>query len=48
MAKSKKSVGKMVDAQAKGQKTKGAKTDERSPNGGKLDTRISKDAKKGI
>lgn len=46
MAKSKKSVGKMVDAQAKGAKPKGAKTDDRSPGGGKLDTRISKDLKK--
>lgn len=42
MAKSKKNVGKMVDAQAKGAKPKGAKTDDRSPGGGKLDARISK------
>ena len=46
MAKSKKNVSKLVDAQAKGKSPKGARTDNSSPNGGKLDTRISKFAKK--
>jgi hypothetical protein len=40
--KSKADVAKMVDAQAKGKKVKGAGTDKKTPQGGELDTRISK------
>jgi hypothetical protein len=42
MKKSKADVGKMVDAQSKGRKVKGAETDKKTPQGGELDTRISK------
>jgi hypothetical protein len=40
--KSKGDVAKMVDAQSKGRKVKGAQTDKKTPQGGELDTRISK------
>jgi hypothetical protein len=40
--KSKADVAKMVDAQSKGRKVKGAQTDKKTPQGGELDTRISK------
>jgi hypothetical protein len=40
--KSKAEVAKMVDAQAKGKKLKGARTDNKMPQGGELDTRSSK------
>jgi hypothetical protein len=44
--KSKADVAKMVDAQAKGKKLKGARTDKKMPQGGELDTRITKQASK--
>lgn len=40
--KSKAEVAKMVDAQSRGSKVKGAQTDKKTPQGGELDTRISK------
>jgi hypothetical protein len=40
--KSKADVAKMVDAQSKGRKVKGAQTDKRTPQGGELDVRVSK------
>jgi hypothetical protein len=40
--KSKAEIGKLVDAEAKGKKAKGARTDKKTPQGGELDTRISK------
>jgi hypothetical protein len=42
--KSKADVGKMVDAQSKGRKVKGAQADKRTPPRGELDTRTSKGA----
>jgi hypothetical protein len=35
-------IGKLVDAQAKGKKVAGSKTDKATPNGGPLDVRTSK------
>jgi hypothetical protein len=35
-------IGKLVDAQAKGKKVAGSKTDKATPNGGALDVRTSK------
>jgi hypothetical protein len=40
--KSKADVAKMVDAQSRGKNVKGARTDKKTPQGGELDTRISK------
>jgi hypothetical protein len=40
--KSKAEVGKMVDAQSKGKKVRGAQTDKKTPEGAELDTRKSK------
>ena len=40
--KSKAEVGKLVDAQSKGRKVKGAQTDKKTQQDGQLDTRISK------
>ena len=40
--KSKADVAKMVDAQSKGRKVRGAQTDKKTPEGGELDTRKSK------
>jgi hypothetical protein len=39
---SKAEVAKLVDAQSKGKTVKGAQTDKKTPQGGELDTRISK------
>jgi hypothetical protein len=39
---SKAEIAKLVDAQSKGKKLKGARTDKKTPQGGELDTRISK------
>jgi hypothetical protein len=35
-------IGKLVDAQAKGKKVTGSKTDKETPEGGALDVRTSK------
>ena len=35
-------IGKLVDAQAKGKKVSGSKTDKKTPEGRDLDARISK------
>lgn len=40
--KSKAEVGKMVDAAAKGKKSRSARSDNRTPDGRELDTRRSK------
>jgi hypothetical protein len=40
--KSKAEVAKMVDAQAKGKKSRSARTDDKTPDGRELDTRRSK------
>jgi hypothetical protein len=39
--KSKADVAKLVDAQSKGGKVKGAQTDKKTPEGAELDTRLS-------
>lgn len=42
--KSKPEVAKMVDAQARGKKLKGARADRKTTKGGELDARITKSA----